>query len=98
MPYRNYDEFIQGVEDNPKLARLRVMRARKAGVPIVDDDNEGYKEKTLSKRMGRMAKTPTKSITKTPVKSKYSPGVLRKRMTAAKIEDEAVAKRKKVGY
>lgn len=92
MPYRDYDEFIQDVEDNPKLARLRVVRAKKAGIPVVDEDNEGYRKKTISKRMSRM--------TKIPAKPKYSSGVLRKRMAANKVEpeDETVAKRKQIGY
>lgn len=93
MPYRSYDELIADVEDNPKLAKLRVAKAKQSGIPIVNEKNSGYKSKAVAKRMQQGYSQK---------QNKYTNKTLTKRMTSPKIEsdeeDETVSKRKRVGY
>ena len=97
MAYVSYDELIDDANHDPKLAKMRVAKAKQEGIPVVSKDNSGYRSKAISARMG--ANTAGK-------KPKYTDSVIKNRMKnsqkpAATEDDEAeqiAAKRKKVGY
>lgn len=101
MAYTSYDELIDDANNDPKLAKMRVAKAKQEGIPVVSKDNSGYRSKAIAARMG------TNTVGKVGKKKpKYTDSVLKSRMNksqspAATEDDEAeqiAAKRKKVGY
>jgi hypothetical protein len=62
MPYKSYNELIDDADEDPKLAKMRVSKAKQSNMPVVDPDNPGYgnssskykdyRDKAIAKRMG----------------------------------------------
>lgn len=87
MAYKTKQELEEDMEDDPKLAKMRVAAAKRAGKPVVSSSNRGYsnsnkkmnpaREAAIKKRMASNNSTDTDKQSK---------------------EDEMIAKRKKVGY
>lgn len=62
MPYRSYDELIDDASKDPKLARMRVNKAKQGNNPVVDSDNPGYEDyrsRAINKRMRPKSQPPT---------------------------------------
>ena len=98
MAYTSFEELIDDASNDPKLARMRVARAKQEGTPVVSKDNSGYRKAAIAKRL-----SSNSGQTKTPDKVTYKSSVLKSRMNKPATEDDEaddsiVAKRKKVGY
>lgn len=101
MAYSSFEELIDDASNDPKLAKLRVAKAKEAGTPVVSKDNNGYRNKAITQRMKGEA---SEDSNKAKTKMKYTSSVLKKKMTSLSKPDtddkskEMIAKRKKVGY
>lgn len=109
MAYRNYDELIDDANKDPKLAKMRVAKAKQSNTPVVNSENSGYdnyRQKAIAKRMGpkpisARGVPPTKKTSE-----KYSKAIEERmkgntppqRQARGSTEEEIVTKRKKYGY
>ncbi len=84
MPYRTQEELDDDMEKNPKLARMRVAKAKSAGLPVVSKNNPGY---------GKSRKDPGMEAAVRRRMAAYKPVQQKK-----PEEDPLAAKRKRVGY
>lgn len=86
MPYRTQEELDDDMERDPKLARARVAKAKRAGLPVISPRNPGYSS-------ARSPKQDKKDMT-AAVSRRMAANIQKKKPE----EDEIADKRKKVGY
>lgn len=76
MAFKSLEELVEMVSQDPKMARMRVMRAKKAGIPIVSSSNSGYSNRS-NRVYNRSAST---GLSKTKSTSRY--GAISRRIAA----------------
>lgn len=89
MAYKTRQELEEDMEDDPKLARMRIAAAKRAGKPVVSSSNRGYSNGNSNKKMDPAREA---AIKKRMASSNST------NTDKPNKEDEMIAKRKKVGY
>lgn len=106
MAFRSYDELINMASTNPKMAKMKVAKAKKNNFPVVSTSNTGYsgpeeeppddeaRKKAIRNRMtkGASSKTPRRGKLEDAIRGRM------KKISVNQPQDDTIVKRKKVGY